>query len=124
MYILDEVSSEKIITFFDKKENIPYIDDLFRLDYRVDESLLTNLFKECVESLIKENTSSKTTLTLHSYDELIDSGFFDHEAPYGNDMPQHLRILLHETLVNGQIEVNSSSQIVDIQTSYGHSTTT
>ncbi len=93
-FILDEESSKKIVSFTDPISSVPFIDDLFGLSYKVNYNLLTNLYLECVESLSKENKTSKTTSTLPSQEVLMESEYYDLVARFGNDMQirwQHLQ---------------------------------
>lgn len=91
-YILDDNSSKQFVSFKDSLESIPFIDDLFWIDYRVKYHLLTNLFLQCAESLIKEKSSSKTTSTSPTYAEQMASVYSELVVRSGNDMPQRWTI--------------------------------
>lgn len=106
LYILDDESSGKVVKFTCPLEKVPIISDLFWVDYTVNQSLLTNLYNECAESLLKENETSKTTLTMPTYDELMASGYFQVAAEYLNDTQQHSRHLPPLTWVEDEIDEN------------------
>lgn len=85
-FILDDLSSKKIVSFTEPLESIPFIDDLFGISYNVNYNLLTNLYIECAESLIKENKILRTTSISHTPEELMASAYSDLVALSGNDM--------------------------------------
>lgn len=93
-FILDDLSSKQIVSFTDPLESVPFIDDLFGISYKVNYNLLTNLYIECVESLSKENNTSKTISTSPSREEQMVLAYSDLVARFGNDMQirwQHLQ---------------------------------
>ena len=100
-YILDSLSSYQIVSFEDNLESVPFIDDLFWIKYCVRYDLLTNLFLECAESLIKENTNWRTTSTSRTHDELMESVYSGLVELYGNDMQRHWPTLRHVILDDG-----------------------
>lgn len=85
-FILDDLSSKQIVSFTDPLESVPFIDDLFGISYKVNYNLLTNLYIECVESLLKENKTSKTISTSPTREELMASAYSDLVVRFGNDM--------------------------------------
>ena len=85
-FILDDLSSKQIVSFTDPLESVPFIDDLFGISYKVNYNLLTNLYTECVESLSKENKTSKTISTSPSREEQMVLAYSDLVARFGNDM--------------------------------------
>lgn len=120
-FILDDLSSKQIVSFTDPLESVPFIDDLFGISYKVNYNLLTNLYIECVESLSKENKTSKTISTSPSREELMASAYSDLVAQFGNDMQIRWQRLQPSMWVDEPIVEYLDLQVIPTPTDIGPS---